>query len=61
MVEALRIFDHYSFRVKQKASGRKKLQLRLPPAPGEDPWWKRDYAEPRRMKDRVMFCPLPHA
>lgn len=61
MVEALRIFDHYSFRVKQKTSGRRKLQLRLPPAAGEDPWWKRDYAEPRRMKDRVMFCPLPHA
>jgi len=58
MVEALRMFDHYHFRVAQqeaKAAGTK-LQLKFPPAaPGQDPWWLRDYTDVRRIKDRLMF------
>ncbi|MFV0515304.1 MAG: phospholipase D-like domain-containing protein [Jhaorihella sp.] len=57
MVEALRIFDHYHFRIAQKeakAAGTK-LQLKLPPAEGADPWFLRDYTDVRRIKDREMF------
>lgn len=58
MVEALRIFDHYHFRIAQqeaKTAGTK-LQLKLPPAAGADPWWLRDYTDVRRIKDREMFA-----
>jgi hypothetical protein len=57
MVEALRMFDHYHFRIAQqeaKTAGTK-LQLKLPPAAGADPWWLRDYTDARRIKDRKMF------
>ncbi|MGI9022340.1 MAG: phospholipase D-like domain-containing protein [Acidimicrobiales bacterium] len=58
MIEALRLFDHYQFRVKQstakKAGG--SLGLRRPPrAAGEVPWWKKDYTEPTRIRDRLLF------
>jgi hypothetical protein len=58
MVEALRIFDHYHFRVLQQAAETKQktLHLRRPPrAAGEEPWWKRDFVEPRRILDRELF------
>jgi phosphatidylserine/phosphatidylglycerophosphate/cardiolipin synthase-like enzyme len=59
MVEALRIFDHYQFRLKQ-ADAKKKgepLALRLPPRqPGDVPWWKKDYTEPPRVRDRLLFA-----
>lgn len=58
MVEALRIFDHYHFRIAQneaKAAGTK-LQLKLPPTDGAEPWFQRDYADVRRKKDREMFA-----
>ncbi|MER9299597.1 phospholipase D-like domain-containing protein [Mesorhizobium sp. M0621] len=57
MVEALRTFDHYHFRIAQqeaKTAGTK-LQLKLPPAAGQDAWWLRDYTDVRRIKDREMF------
>ena len=41
-IEALRIFDHYHFRVTNKTAKtkRKQLQLKLPPRKaGEKPWW----------------------
>jgi phosphatidylserine/phosphatidylglycerophosphate/cardiolipin synthase-like enzyme len=58
MVEALRTFDHYHFRIAQqeaKVAGTK-LQLKLPPAAGADPWFLRDYTDVRRIKDREMFA-----
>ena len=58
-IEALRIFDHYHFRVAQreaKKKGTKKLQLLRPPRkPGEKPWWSDDYTNKRRARDRVLF------
>lgn len=57
MVEALRMFDHYHFRIAQKetkAAGTE-LKLKLPPAAGQDAWWVRDYTDARRIKDRQMF------
>ena len=65
MVEALRIFDHYHFRVleqsaqKDKDAGkpRKPLHLRRPPrAEGEVAWWKEDYTDPRKIRDRELFA-----
>ena len=58
-IEALRIFDHYHFRVAQREAkkARKKLQLAKPPrAPGEKPWWDDDYTSPRKIRDRLLFA-----
>jgi phosphatidylserine/phosphatidylglycerophosphate/cardiolipin synthase-like enzyme len=58
-VEALRIFDHYHFRVVQKAAkkAKKKLQLAKPPRkPGEKPWFADDYKDPRKIRDRELFA-----
>lgn len=58
MIEALRIFDHYHFRVAQQESkvAKKKLTLRKPPRnPGEKPWWSEDFSEPRKIRDRELF------
>ena len=57
-VEALRIFDHYHFRVvqKQAKTAKKKLQLAKPPRePGEKPWFDDDYTDPRKIRDRELF------
>jgi phosphatidylserine/phosphatidylglycerophosphate/cardiolipin synthase-like enzyme len=58
MIEALRIFDHYHFRVaQQEATARKKLQLKKPPRkPGEKPWWNEDYTNARKIRDRELFA-----
>jgi len=59
VVEALRIFDHYHFRVVQlKAKkAKKKLQLAKPPRkPGEKPWWTEDYTNARKIRDRELFA-----
>ncbi len=58
-VEALRIFDHYHFRVTQKEAkkAKKTLQLARPPRkPGETPWFADDYEDPRRIRDRELFA-----
>jgi phosphatidylserine/phosphatidylglycerophosphate/cardiolipin synthase-like enzyme len=58
-VEALRIFDHYHFRVTQQESktARKKLVLARPPRKaGEKPWWDEDYAKPQKIRDRELFA-----
>jgi phosphatidylserine/phosphatidylglycerophosphate/cardiolipin synthase-like enzyme len=58
-VEALRIFDHYHFRVVQQESkkARKQLQLARPPRqPGEEPWWTEDYTAARKIRDRELFA-----
>jgi hypothetical protein len=59
MIEALRIFDHYHFRVAQQEAktARKKLQLALPPRKkGEKPWWAEDYSDKRKIRDRELFA-----
>ncbi|MFN0059970.1 MAG: phospholipase D-like domain-containing protein [Planctomycetota bacterium] len=59
MIEALRIFDHYHFRVAQKESktARKKLALARPPRKaGEKPWWDKDYTNARKIRDRELFA-----
>ena len=58
MIEALRLFDHYHFRVSvaEFSKTRKKLQLKKPPSlSGEVPWWKEDYINPQKIKDRELF------
>ena len=59
MVEAVRMFDHYHFRIAQLEAKkkRKKLQLAKPPRNGEEePWWMKDYTDPRRIRDRELFA-----
>ena len=59
MVEAVRICDHYDFRVTQSASKKagKPFVLRKPPRePGDVPWWKRDYTDAHRIRDRELFA-----
>ncbi|HEX2232706.1 MAG TPA: phospholipase D-like domain-containing protein [Thermoleophilaceae bacterium] len=58
-VEALRIFDHYHFRVAQAEArkARKKLVLAKPPRKtGEKPWWDEDYRAPHKIRDRELFA-----
>lgn len=58
-VEAVRLFDHYHFRVAQAeaAQARKQLQLARPPRkPGEKPWWAEDYSNVRKIRDRLLFA-----
>jgi hypothetical protein len=58
MIEALSLFDHYSFRVAEKTATDKgqKLHLSKPPrAPGEKPWWIDDYTIAHKIKDRLLF------
>ena len=58
MIEALRIFDHYHFRVIQREAkkARKSIQLRKPPRQaGEKPWWAADYSNARKTRDRELF------
>ena len=59
VVEAIRIFDHYHFRVAQQeaSKARKALTLRRPPRKtGEHPWWSEDYTVPRKIRDREIFA-----
>ena len=59
MVEALRIFDHYHFRVSQNEakSAKKTLALRKPPRKADEvPWWKEYYTSVRKIRDREMFA-----
>jgi phosphatidylserine/phosphatidylglycerophosphate/cardiolipin synthase-like enzyme len=59
VVEALRIFDHYHFRVAQleAATAKKKLVLARPPGkPGERAWWEEDYTNARKIRDRELFA-----
>ena len=58
MIEALRIFDHYHFRVTemQANKARKKLFLKKPPrVAGEKAWWEEDFTDARKIKDRELF------
>jgi PLD-like domain len=58
-IEALRIFDHYHFRVLQHGATRKKTPLVLakpPRQPGDGPWWQEDYEDARKIRDRELFA-----
>jgi hypothetical protein len=62
MVEALSMFDHYSYRIKfQDAplpdeNGPRPVGLKAPPrAPGETPWWKPFYEPGGKQRDRKLF------
>jgi len=58
MIEALSIFDHYSFRVAEQNSTAKgeKLHLAKPPRnPGDKPWFDDDYTVAHKIKDRELF------
>jgi phosphatidylserine/phosphatidylglycerophosphate/cardiolipin synthase-like enzyme len=58
-VEAVRLFDHYHFRVAQLEAEQasKQLQLAKPPRkPGETPWWSEDYSNARKILDRELFA-----
>jgi phosphatidylserine/phosphatidylglycerophosphate/cardiolipin synthase-like enzyme len=58
MVEALRLFDHYEFRAKHdKVKGLgKPLRLAKPPrTAAEQPWWREDWQDVRKIKDRELF------
>jgi hypothetical protein len=59
MIEAVRIFDHYAFRVARAKATQdgKPLTLKRPPRkPGEKPWWDRFYTDPVRIRDRELFA-----
>ena len=59
MIEALRIFDHYHFRIKQNdaENGLEKLELKNPPQnSGEVEWWKEYYNDNHRIQDRKLFA-----
>lgn len=59
VVEALRMFDHYHFRVMQQEAkkAKKPLVLAEPPRkPGEVTWWAEDYSDPRKIRDRELFA-----
>ena len=59
MVEALRTFDHYHFRVNQQAAAKKRKTLHLlrpPRTAGDVPWWKEDFVDPRKILDRELFA-----
>jgi phosphatidylserine/phosphatidylglycerophosphate/cardiolipin synthase-like enzyme len=58
MIEAVRLFDHYEFRVLEDnaTTGNKELVLRKPPRQaGEKPWWDTAYTDPRKIRDRELF------
>jgi PLD-like domain len=59
MIEALRIFDHYHFRVLQQDAETRveKLQLKRPPrTAGEKAWWEEYYDDKRKARDRELFA-----
>ena len=59
MIEALRLFDHYHFRVRQEeaATAVTTLELKKPPGnAGEVEWWKQYYTDTHRVKDRLLFA-----
>lgn len=59
MVEAVRLFDHYHFRVVQEEArqGKRVLALQRPPrAPGDTLWFDGDYSDARKVRDRELFA-----
>ena len=58
-VEALRIFDHYHFRVTQqdaKKAGKELVLAKPPRSKKEKAWWVEDYTMVSKIKDRQLFA-----
>jgi hypothetical protein len=57
MVEALRIFDHYHFRVaaRKAEEEHRPLILARPPAGEGHPWWEEYWTDPVKIRDRELF------
>jgi len=58
-IEALRIFDHYHFRVvaqKAKDKGEPLVLAKPPRDDDEKPWWDRYYTDPSHIRDREVFA-----
>jgi hypothetical protein len=57
MVEALRLFDHYRFRVVQADAhaAATPFNLKEPPTAGGDAWWHASYTVPIKISDRKLF------
>jgi hypothetical protein len=59
VVEAVRLFDHFEFRSKQDSAATAQTQLALqkpPRSPDEVPWFSKDYTQPRKARDRLLFA-----
>jgi hypothetical protein len=59
MIEAVRLFDHYQFRllVQNATANQGKLFLKRPPSvPTDKPWWDGYYTDPRKIHDRKLFA-----
>jgi phosphatidylserine/phosphatidylglycerophosphate/cardiolipin synthase-like enzyme len=59
VVEAVRIIDHYHFRVAQQTAteAEQTLHLKKPPVnAGEKAWWDEDYRNARKIRDRELFA-----
>lgn len=59
MVEALRLFDHYEYRLRHDKAEEKstRLELKMPPTKeGEEPWWLEDWTVPLKIRDRELFA-----
>jgi len=58
MIEAVRIYDHYVFRVASETDHdpAKPLELKVPPQPAKAPWFDRDWNDPIRARDRMLFA-----
>jgi phosphatidylserine/phosphatidylglycerophosphate/cardiolipin synthase-like enzyme len=58
-VEALRLFDHYHFRLKKSTAEEagEPLVLAKPPRdPSQKPWWQPYWEDPTKIRDREMFA-----
>jgi len=59
MIEALRMYDHYRFRVasedEEEGAGHP-LELKFPPQAGGTAWFERDWTDPVRVRDRQLFA-----
>ena len=62
MIEAVRLFDHYHFRlIVQEANkqGKKLSEIKLqkpPRAAGTLPWFDEYYTNPQKKRDRMLFA-----
>jgi hypothetical protein len=56
-IEALRLFDHFHFRVNaQEGNALQTLRLQKPPGPGQNPWFAQYYRVGHiRERDRKLF------
>ncbi|WP_095077269.1 phospholipase D-like domain-containing protein [Pseudomonas sp. Irchel s3h17] len=58
MIQALTLFDHYHFRVRQAQADASNapIQLKKAPTTGQEPWWHDDYSDRRKILDRELFA-----